>query len=69
MISPLLLISVQVCFHSFFEILFHTLGRYEYKFLVDGRWMVDDSGVKTDNPMGSQNNVISIDEQDFAVLI
>ncbi|CAK5086494.1 unnamed protein product [Meloidogyne enterolobii] len=42
-------------------------GRYEYKFLVDGRWMVDDSGVKTDNPMGSQNNVISIDEQDFAV--
>jgi len=35
--------------------------------LVDGRWMVDDSGVKTDNPMGSQNNVISIDEQDFAV--
>ncbi|CAK5111117.1 unnamed protein product [Meloidogyne enterolobii] len=29
--------------------------------------MVDDSGVKTDNPMGSQNNVISIDEQDFAV--
>uniref|UniRef100_A0A915CVN7 5'-AMP-activated protein kinase subunit beta-1 n=1 Tax=Ditylenchus dipsaci TaxID=166011 RepID=A0A915CVN7_9BILA len=42
-------------------------GRYEYKFLVDGKWVVDDNMSKTDNPMGSQNNVISIDEADFAV--
>lgn len=43
------------------------LGRYEYKFLVDGKWMVDEEMSKTDNPMGSQNNVINIDEADFAV--
>jgi hypothetical protein len=42
-------------------------GRYEYKFLVDGRWMIDDSCPKTDNQMGTQNNVMSIDEEDFAV--
>lgn len=42
-------------------------GRYEYKFLVDGKWMVDDMIAKTDNQMGSQNNVLSIDEADFAV--
>jgi len=42
-------------------------GRYEYKFLVDGKWMVDEEMSKTDNPMGSQNNVINIDEADFAV--
>jgi 5'-AMP-activated protein kinase regulatory beta subunit len=42
-------------------------GRYEYKFLVDGKWIVDDELSKTDNPMGSQNNVINIDEADFAV--
>lgn len=35
--------------------------------MVDGRWMVDDTLSKTDNPMGSQNNVISIDTADFAV--
>lgn len=44
-----------------------TIGRYEYKFLVDGKWMVDEEMSKTDNPMGSQNNVINIDEADFAV--
>jgi hypothetical protein len=44
-------------------------GRYEYKYLVDGRWMIDDAFPKTDNQMGTQNNVISIDEADFAVFI
>lgn len=29
--------------------------------------MVDEEMSKTDNPMGSQNNVINIDEADFAV--
>jgi hypothetical protein len=43
------------------------LGRYEYKFLVDGKWVVDENGKKADNPMGSQNNFICIDEADFAV--
>uniref|UniRef100_A0A914GQI7 Exocyst complex component 2 n=1 Tax=Globodera rostochiensis TaxID=31243 RepID=A0A914GQI7_GLORO len=42
-------------------------GLYEYKFLVDGKWMVDDAITKTDNQMGSQNNVMSIDKADFAV--
>lgn len=42
-------------------------GRYEYKFLVDGRWMIDDSSPKTENQMGTQNNVIGIDDADFAV--
>ena len=35
--------------------------------MVDGKWVVDDNMCKTDNTMGSQNNVISIDEADFAV--
>ena len=29
--------------------------------------MVDEQASKTDNPMGSQNNVVNIDEADFAV--
>ena len=37
--------------------------------MVDGYWMVDDAREKIDNLSGSQNNVISIGEQDFAVLI
>lgn len=37
------------------------------QFLVDGKWVVDEQASKTDNPMGSQNNVVNIDEADFAV--
>lgn len=42
-------------------------GKHEYKYLVDGKWMVDESVPKTDNRFGSQNNVIAIDEADFEV--
>ncbi|MFH4982407.1 hypothetical protein AB6A40_009116 [Gnathostoma spinigerum] len=42
-------------------------GRHEYKYLVDGKWMVDETVAKTDNKIGSQNNVIAIDEADFEV--
>uniref|UniRef100_A0A914UX80 5'-AMP-activated protein kinase subunit beta-1 n=1 Tax=Plectus sambesii TaxID=2011161 RepID=A0A914UX80_9BILA len=42
-------------------------GRHEYKFLVDGKWMVDDNNAKTDNRMGTTNNVIAIDKADFEV--
>uniref|UniRef100_A0A7E4WB85 5'-AMP-activated protein kinase subunit beta-1 n=1 Tax=Panagrellus redivivus TaxID=6233 RepID=A0A7E4WB85_PANRE len=53
--------------HDFSTILNLNPGRYEYKFLVDGKWCVDDTLSKTDNAMGSQNNVISIDNADFVV--
>uniref|UniRef100_A0A914YBP9 5'-AMP-activated protein kinase subunit beta-1 n=1 Tax=Panagrolaimus superbus TaxID=310955 RepID=A0A914YBP9_9BILA len=53
--------------HDFSTILNLNPGRYEYKFLVDGKWMVDDTLSKTDNAMGSQNNVVNIDHADFAV--
>lgn len=46
-----------------------TSGKHEYKYLVDGKWMVDESVLKTENKLGSQNNVIAIDEADFEVVI
>lgn len=42
-------------------------GNYEYKFLVDGKWLVDESASKAENQMGTQNNTIFIDEADFEV--
>lgn len=42
-------------------------GPHEYKFMVDGKWVVDDNQPKTSNEMGSENNVITIDEEDFEV--
>jgi 5'-AMP-activated protein kinase regulatory beta subunit len=39
-------------------------GTYEYKYLVDGKWLVDNSATKTDN---NSNNVIHIDQADFEV--
>lgn len=36
--------------------------------MVDGKWVVDDNQPKTGNPMGSENNVIHIDEADFEVV-
>ncbi|CAD6187996.1 unnamed protein product [Caenorhabditis auriculariae] len=42
-------------------------GEYEYKFMVDGQWVVDDNQKKKSNAMGSENNVIHIQEADFAV--
>lgn len=36
-------------------------GRYQYKFLVDGRWMVDQKPTTLiDNPFGTKNSVIDI---------
>uniref|UniRef100_A0A1I8A6E4 5'-AMP-activated protein kinase subunit beta-1 n=1 Tax=Steinernema glaseri TaxID=37863 RepID=A0A1I8A6E4_9BILA len=42
-------------------------GEHEYKFLVDGRWCVDDNIKKKANSLGSENNVIEIDQADFEV--
>uniref|UniRef100_A0AC35TG74 AMPKBI domain-containing protein n=1 Tax=Rhabditophanes sp. KR3021 TaxID=114890 RepID=A0AC35TG74_9BILA len=42
-------------------------GNYEYKYLVDGKWVVDDKVKKVINTMGSENNHVSIDEGDFEV--
>uniref|UniRef100_A0A1I7VWA1 5'-AMP-activated protein kinase subunit beta-1 n=1 Tax=Loa loa TaxID=7209 RepID=A0A1I7VWA1_LOALO len=42
-------------------------GRHEYKFFIDGKWVVDENAAKIDNKFGSQNNVIAIDEADFEV--
>ncbi|KAM3727463.1 5'-AMP-activated protein [Dirofilaria immitis] len=42
-------------------------GRHEYKFFIDGKWVVDENAAKTDNKFGGQNNVIAIDEADFEV--
>ncbi|KAK6113530.1 5'-AMP-activated protein kinase beta subunit interation domain family protein [Brugia pahangi] len=42
-------------------------GKHEYKFFIDGKWVVDENAAKTDNKFGSQNNVIAIDEADFEV--
>ena len=38
------------------------LGRYEYKFVVDGTWRMDpDNQVLCQNCFGTQNNVLNID--------
>ena len=36
-------------------------GRYEYKFVVDGNWMLDPSNSNTvRNPLGVENSVIEV---------
>ncbi|CAI2349159.1 unnamed protein product [Caenorhabditis sp. 36 PRJEB53466] len=42
-------------------------GQYEYKFFVDGQWVVDDNQGKTQDSAGNENNMISIQDSDFAV--
>ena len=42
-------------------------GRHEFKFYVDGVWLCDPNIGKTDNKVGSQNNVVTIDRADFHV--
>jgi len=42
-------------------------GKHEFKFYVDGSWVCDNTLPKTDNPLGSENNVILIDRGDFEV--
>lgn len=35
--------------------------------MVDNKWVVDDNQPKTNNNLGGENNVMSIDEDDFEV--
>lgn len=42
-------------------------GKHEFKFYVDGQWICDNNLPKTDNPLGSENNVVIIDRADFEV--
>ncbi|VDP09261.1 unnamed protein product [Soboliphyme baturini] len=42
-------------------------GRHEFKFHVDGTWICDNNLPKTENTMGTENNVIIIDRADFEV--
>ena len=42
-------------------------GRYEYKFLVDGRWWLDPSNKQScDDRLGGLNSVIEVGPQDAA---
>lgn len=40
-------------------------GSHQYKFLVDGEWKVSAGEAACDNGMGTQNNMITINEADF----
>ncbi|ETN76100.1 hypothetical protein RB195_020690 [Necator americanus] len=53
--------------NDFSTILELTPGHHEYKFMVDNKWVVDDNQPKTNNNLGGENNVMSIDEDDFEV--
>ena len=36
-------------------------GRYEFKFIIDGEWVIDQSSEqKSDNPFGTQNSVLHV---------
>ncbi|XGW07368.1 hypothetical protein V3C99_010505 [Haemonchus contortus] len=53
--------------NDFSTILELTPGHHEYKFMVDNKWVVDDNQPKTNNNLGGENNVMSIDQDDFEV--
>ena len=40
-------------------------GSHQYKFLVDGEWKLNQGEAACDNGMGTQNNVITINQADF----
>lgn len=40
-------------------------GSHQYKFLVDGEWKVSPGEAAVDNAMGTQNNMITINDADF----
>lgn len=42
-------------------------GQHEFKYCVDGVWVCDNGQLKTDNGLGGENNVITIDKGDFEV--
>ncbi len=36
-------------------------GRYEYKYVVDGKWIVDpDTSMWAENPFGSVNSIVEV---------
>merc|ERR1719508_711514 len=39
------------------------VGRHEYKLIVDGDWRVDHNKEKVTNDMGSENNVLHVEEE------
>lgn len=41
-------------------------GDFEYKFEVDGEWKVNPNEEKKTNVEGHENNIIAINENDFA---
>lgn len=45
----------------------HVSGTYEYKYLVDGKWLLDNNATKSDGSSGNENNLIHIDQADFEV--
>ncbi len=38
-----------------------TPGEHEYKFIVDGEWLLDPSASHRSNNMGSENSIIRVD--------
>ncbi|KAB7495642.1 5'-AMP-activated protein kinase subunit beta-1 [Armadillidium nasatum] len=43
-------------------------GHHEYKFLVDGEWKVSVADKACTNPMGTENNILTVKESDFEEL-
>lgn len=43
-------------------------GLHEYKFLVDGEWKVSVADKACTNPMGTENNILTVKESDFEEL-
>lgn len=41
-------------------------GRHEYKFRIDGEWVVDTNEPTTVTPEGDRNNYITVQPDDFA---
>jgi len=35
-------------------------GRYEYKYMVDGKWMINSASPIVDDGFGSKNNIITV---------
>ena len=43
-------------------------GKHEYRFLVDGEWKTDMKEKTMENPHGTLNNYLTVDQQDFEEL-
>ncbi|KAI6205354.1 AMPKBI domain-containing protein [Aphelenchoides besseyi] len=42
-------------------------GKYEYKYLIDGKWQLDNQAPRSEGQNGVMNNTVNIDEADFEV--